>query len=61
MKTLFKRSLHKAASDIYFARRGKSLREKALAEAIERARENFMRDTGIQSDMPFRIFPSVPS
>ena len=61
VKTLFKRSLHKAKSVIYFARRGKSDRARALREAIERARENFQRDTGISSDKRIRIIPSVPS
>jgi len=61
VKTLFKRSLHKAKTVIYFARRGKSDRARALREAIERARENFQRDTGISSDKPIRIVPSVPS
>lgn len=61
VKTLFKRSLHKADSIITFARRGKSAREKALTAAIERARANFQRDTGIPSSCATRIVPSVPS
>ncbi len=62
VKTLFKPSLHKADRNVIaFARRGKSAREKALAEAIERAKANFERDTGMPSDRPTRILPSVPS
>ena len=62
IKTLFKQSLHKAeANVIYFARRGKSGRQNALAAAIQRAKENFSRDTGIEADRPTGIIPSVPS
>ncbi len=62
VKTLFKRSLHKAdQSIITFARRGKSAREKALTDAIEKAKANFERDTGIASSRPTQIVPSVPS
>lgn len=61
VKTLFKRCLHKTDSVITFARRGKSAREKALTDAIERARANFQRDTGIASCREIRIVPSVPS
>lgn len=61
-KTLFKRSLHRAGSNvIYFARRGKSDRQKALEEAIGRARRNFERDTGIRSDSPTRVVPAYPT
>jgi hypothetical protein len=62
VKTLFKQSLHKAeANVIYFARRGKSDRQKALVAAIQRAKENFFRDTGIVADRPTKVIPSVPS
>jgi hypothetical protein len=62
VKSLFKRCLHKADQNIItFARRGKSAREKALNEAIERAKANFQRDTGIESHRPTQIIPSVPS
>ena len=62
IKTLFKQSLHMAeANVIYFARRGKSGRQKALVAAIRRAKENFFRDTGIEVDRPTRVIPSVPS
>jgi len=62
VKTLFKRCLHKADQHVItFARRGKSAREKALSDAIERAKANFLRDTGIQSHGCTQIIPSVPS
>jgi len=62
IKTLFKRPLHKANLNIIvFAKRGKAAREKALAEAIERAKINFERDTGIPADKPTKIIPAVPS
>jgi len=60
--TLFKRSLHTADHNvIVFARRGKSVREKALAEAIRRAQDNFERDTGVGAARPTRIISTVPS
>lgn len=61
IKTLFKRSLHKAECVICFARRGKSAREAALAAAIDRAKANFQRDRGIAADKPIRIVSAVPS
>lgn len=60
--TMFKKLLHKAESNtIYFARRGKSARQVALQKAIARAQANFTRDTGIVSNKPTQIIPSVPS
>lgn len=61
IKILFKRSLHTAQSTIWFARRGKSSREKLLQQAIDKAKLNFRRDTGISSEKPTRIVPAVPS
>jgi hypothetical protein len=62
VKTLFKSLLHKAEQNtIYFARRGKSTRQSALQEAINRAQRNFSRDTGIASDKPTEVIPAVPS
>ncbi len=62
VKTLFKRSLHKAEMNVItFARRGKSAREKALTDAIDKAKANFARDTGIHSQGLTKIIPSVPS
>lgn len=60
--TLFKGSLHKAdRNEVTFARRGKSAREQALTKAIQHARSNFERDTGIPSDKATRIISTVPS
>ena len=62
VKTLFKRSLHKAPSIIYFARRGKSAREETLRQAIEQAKENFRwRFPRAAADQPVDVIPSVPS
>ncbi len=62
VKSLFKRCLHKADQNVItFARRGKSAREKALNDAIARAKANFQRDTGIESRGRTQIIPSVPS
>jgi hypothetical protein len=62
VKTIFKRVLHKADHNmIYFARRGKSARQNALQLAIDRARQNLARDTGIASTTPTTIVPAVPS
>jgi hypothetical protein len=62
VKTLFKRSLHKAEQNVIcFARRGKSSREKSLALAIQRAKANFERDTGIASRARENIASKVPS
>jgi hypothetical protein len=62
VKTLFKNSLHSADENIIvFARRGKSARGKMLAAAIERARTNFARATGIAAKAPTKINASTPS
>ena len=62
VKTLFRDSLHKAPSIIYFARRGKSAREETLRQAIERAKENFRRRfPQAATDQPADVIPSVPS
>jgi len=62
VKTLLKRSLHKSDENlIYFARRGKSTREAALREAIDRAKRNFTRDTGIESRSQTKIMSATPS
>jgi hypothetical protein len=60
--TLFKRPLHKADRNVItFARRGKSDRERALADAIGRAQANFERDTGVGAARPTKIISAVPS
>ena len=62
VKTIFKRTLHTADENVIcFARRGKSDRQEALAHAIRRSKANFVRDTGIETNCPTRIIPSVPS
>ena len=62
VKTLFKRSLHKADLNVIrFARRGKSAREKALTDAINKAKANFARDTGIHGSGRTKIIASIPS
>ena len=62
VKRLFKRSLHTAQMNrIVFARRGKSVRQHALEEAIGRAKSNFERKTGITSDSETIIFSGYPS
>jgi deoxyribodipyrimidine photolyase len=62
VKTLFKRALHRADSNIVvFARRGKSSRKEALRNAIQKAQLNFQRDTGEASDRPTQVIPSTPS
>lgn len=61
VKTLFKGCLHKAAAvRICFARRGKSDRQRALEGAIERARQNFARDTGIRSTAAVDVQSAYP-
>lgn len=62
VKRLFKRSLHTAEKNrIVFARRGKSVRQHALEEAIRRAKSNFEKKTGISSDSKITIFSGYPS
>ncbi len=62
VKSLFKRSLHKADQNVItFARRGKSNREEALRQAIRRAQDNYERDAGIACRRLTKIIPSVPS
>ena len=61
VKQLFARSLHKTASVICFARRGKSPRERALAEATNRAQQSFAWQFHLVSPHPVQIIPAVPS
>ena len=62
VKRLFKNSLHTAQRNrIVFARRGKSIRQHALEEAIRRAKSNFERKTEITSDSETTIFSGYPS
>jgi hypothetical protein len=62
VKRLFKRILHTAQKNrIVFARRGKSVRQHALEEAIARAKSNFEKKTGIASDSETIILSGYPS
>ena len=62
VKRLFKNILHTAEKNrIVFARRGKSVRQHALEEAIRRAKLNFERKTGIRSDSKTAIVSGYPS
>jgi len=61
VKRLFRNLLHKADQNhIIIARRGKSLRLKALQNAINRARANFEAKYGIQSQSRTTIQPAYP-
>jgi hypothetical protein len=62
VKRLFKNLLHKAdTNEITFARRGKSVREEALRQAIKKAQLNFQQKWNIESSQPINIFPCYPS
>ncbi len=59
---LFRNQLHKAKRFVIkFARRGTSDRTEALRAAIEKARQRFREKTGIASDAPIEIAPTVPA
>jgi len=62
VKRLFKNLLHKAdRNTIVFARRGKSVRLHALEKAIDKAKQNFERSTGIDAASKTSILPAYPS
>jgi hypothetical protein len=62
VKRLFKNLLHKADENhIIFARRGKSIRQQAVEQAIKRAKLNFEWKTGISSASKTTIVPAYPS
>ena len=62
VKRLFKNLLHKADHNrILFARRGKSLRQDALEQAICRAQRNFESTWGISADRPTTLRSNYPS
>jgi len=62
VKRLFKTGLHTAEKNcIVFARRGKSVRQHALEEAITRAKLNFERKTGISSHSETVLYSAYPS
>ncbi len=61
VKRIFRNSLHKADKYfIYFARRGKSDRNKALDNAIQKAKQNFQLKYKIEADKPAIIIPAYP-
>jgi hypothetical protein len=62
VKRLFKNLLHKANRNlIVFARRGKTIRQQALENAIRKAKRNFETKTGISSQSKTVIQPAYPS
>lgn len=62
IKRLFKNLLHQGETNtIVFARRGKSDRQAALRDAIERAKRNFRKAWATDADQPTAIAASVPS
>lgn len=61
VKRLFRDVLHKADENrVYFARRGKSTRYKAMRRALDKARANFERKWGRPSDKPTTIRSVFP-
>lgn len=59
---LFRNMLHSADENaVTFARRGKSAREDALAQAIAKAKRNFTRKWGNCVDRPTKIQSAYPS
>jgi hypothetical protein len=62
VKRLFKTLLHKADENyIVFSRRGKLSRQHALEKAINRAKLNFQKKTGITSDSKIAVYSAYPS
>jgi hypothetical protein len=62
VKRPFKNLLHKAAQNrITFARRGKSDREAALTQALDKARRNFEAKWGVHIDRPTWVHSAYPS
>ncbi|MGO8745311.1 MAG: hypothetical protein ACLQNE_04925 [Thermoguttaceae bacterium] len=58
---MFKSRIYRADHfKIWFARRGRSDRNKALRAAIEQARKDFEQDLGIVSHATVEIIPSSP-
>jgi hypothetical protein len=61
VRRLFRDRLHKDDEyQIFFARRGKSDRTKALLEALQAARNRFSQRWGIVSEAPIHVFPTAP-
>lgn len=61
VRRLFKNLLHKDDGyEIYFSKRGKEDRTAALKQALEKARERFTAQWGIQSSAPITVYPRIP-
>jgi hypothetical protein len=61
VRRLFKNLLHKDNGyDIYFSKRGKEDRTASLKRALNKAREHFSNQWGIQSDAPMTVYPRIP-
>lgn len=61
VRRLFRDRLHKDDEyEIFFAKRGKSDRTKALLEALQSARNRFSQRWGILSEAPIHVFPTTP-
>jgi hypothetical protein len=62
VRRLFRDRLHKDDEyNIFFARRGKADRTRALLEALEMARNRFSQRSGIISEAPIHVFPASPA
>lgn len=62
VRRLFRDRLHKDDEyEIFFAKRGKSDRTKALLEALQAARNRFSQRWGMVSEAPIHVFPTTPS
>ncbi|MEE8391931.1 MAG: hypothetical protein V3S14_14195 [Anaerolineae bacterium] len=61
VRRLFRDRLHKDDEyEIFFAKRGKSDRTKALLEAQQAASNRFSQRWGIVSEAPIHVFPTTP-
>ena len=61
VKRIFRNSLHKADRNIiHFARRGKTGRNIALKEAIDKSKRNFQTKYNLNTDKPVSIIPAYP-
>jgi hypothetical protein len=62
VRRLFRNLLHKDDGyEIYFSKRGKEDRTAALKQALDKARERFAFQWGIQSAAPITVYPRIPS
>ncbi len=61
VRRLFKNRLHKDDKyNIYFSRRGKADRTRALLKALETARQRFCEGLGITNHAPIQVIPTTP-